>query len=135
MDIREAAFLVIENFLFERKEKEDDKGSEAERSGKDTEKHISVHQAAVALGSRGGKEGGPARQAQMTDDAREALARKAAKARWGKKSGRAVGKSRWKKKPEHIKRAEREGRKKHKKNRRHRDREKSHNREKEKKES
>lgn len=135
MDIREAAFFVVENFLFEKKEKDDDERSKSERSGKDTEKQISVHQAAVALGSRGGKEGGPARQAQMTDDAREALARKAAKARWGKKVGKPASKPRWKKKTEQQKRAEKEGRKKHKKNRRHRDREKSHNKEKEKNES
>jgi hypothetical protein len=38
--------------------------------------------AAVALGRRGGKKGGPARAAKMTAEERSAAARKAAQARW-----------------------------------------------------
>lgn len=121
MDIREAAFLVVENFLFEKEKDKDDedrsKDSDSKRSGRESERNISVHQAAVALGARGGEEGGPARQAQMTDSERENLARKAARARWGKKIGRPASKPRWKKKSEHQKEIERKHRaKRHKKN-------------------
>ena len=41
--------------------------------------------AAVELGRRGGKKGGPARAAKMTPEERSESARKAAKARWAKK--------------------------------------------------
>ena len=41
--------------------------------------------AAVELGRRGGKKGGPARAAKMTPEERSESARKAAKARWDKK--------------------------------------------------
>lgn len=41
--------------------------------------------AAVALGRLGGLKGGKARAAGMTDKQRSAAAKKAAKARWGKK--------------------------------------------------
>jgi hypothetical protein len=44
---------------------------------------------AVALGRKGGKKGGPkggkARMASLTETQRRELARKAARARWGKK--------------------------------------------------
>lgn len=42
--------------------------------------------AAVALGRSGGKKGGPARAAALTPKQRTAIAKKAAAARWGKKS-------------------------------------------------
>jgi len=42
--------------------------------------------AAVALGRKGGKKGGPARAAKMTPEERRESARIAAKARWSKKS-------------------------------------------------
>jgi len=42
--------------------------------------------AAVALGRLGGLKGGPARTASMTPAQRKAAARKAARARWSKKS-------------------------------------------------
>jgi hypothetical protein len=41
--------------------------------------------AAVALGRKGGKKGGPARAASMTPEARAESARRAAVARWEKK--------------------------------------------------
>jgi hypothetical protein len=40
--------------------------------------------AAVALGRRGGKKGGPARAAKLTPEQRSASARKAVQARWAK---------------------------------------------------
>jgi hypothetical protein len=42
--------------------------------------------AAVALGKLGGAKGGPARAAALTPKKRSAIAKKAAAARWGKKS-------------------------------------------------
>ena len=44
----------------------------------------SKDQAAVSLGRRGGLKGGKARAAKMTAEQRTDIARKAAKARWGK---------------------------------------------------
>lgn len=44
------------------------------------------NRAAVQLGRRGGLKGGPARAAAMTPEERSAAARKAAEARWGRKS-------------------------------------------------
>ena len=44
--------------------------------------------AAVALGRRGGKKGGPARAAAMTAQERSESARKAVLARWAKEKGR-----------------------------------------------
>jgi hypothetical protein len=41
--------------------------------------------AAKALGSRGGKKGGPARAAKLTAEERSAIAKKAAAARWSHK--------------------------------------------------
>jgi hypothetical protein len=41
--------------------------------------------AAVSLGRRGGKAGGPARAASLTAEQRKEIARKGAEARWGKK--------------------------------------------------
>jgi hypothetical protein len=43
--------------------------------------------AAVALGRLGGKKGGLARAAKLTKAQRSAIAKKAARARWGKKGG------------------------------------------------
>ena len=40
--------------------------------------------AAVALGRKGGKKGGKARAAKLTPEERQAIAKKAAAARWGK---------------------------------------------------
>jgi hypothetical protein len=42
--------------------------------------------AAVALGRKGGRKGGPARARKMTPEERSASARKAAEARWRKNS-------------------------------------------------
>jgi hypothetical protein len=42
--------------------------------------------AAVALGRRGGKKGGPARAAKLTAEQRREIARKAAQARWQRES-------------------------------------------------
>jgi hypothetical protein len=39
---------------------------------------------AVALGRLGGKKGGPARAKKLTPEQRKEIARKAARARWGK---------------------------------------------------
>jgi hypothetical protein len=41
--------------------------------------------AAVALGKLGGARGGPARAAKLSKGRRRAIAKKAAKARWGEK--------------------------------------------------
>ena len=41
---------------------------------------------AVALGKLGGKKGGPARAAKLTPEQRSEISRKAARARWEKKS-------------------------------------------------
>jgi len=41
------------------------------------------HAAAVALGRLGGQKGGKARAAKLTPEERQAIARKAARARWG----------------------------------------------------
>ena len=43
--------------------------------------------AAVALGRLGGVKGGKARAAKLSASRRSAIAKKAAKARWGKKAG------------------------------------------------
>jgi hypothetical protein len=43
--------------------------------------------AAVALGRKGGKKGGPARAAALTPERRKEIAQKAVAARWGKKAG------------------------------------------------
>ncbi len=42
---------------------------------------------AVALGRKGGKKGGKARWKGVPPEERQRLARKAARARWGKRSG------------------------------------------------
>jgi hypothetical protein len=44
--------------------------------------------AAVALGRKGGRKGGPARAAKLTDKQRHESARKAAQARWAKTSAK-----------------------------------------------
>ena len=49
------------------------------------ESSIDRHAAAVALGRLGGLKGGKARASKMTPEQRKESARKAAKARWGKK--------------------------------------------------
>jgi hypothetical protein len=46
--------------------------------------------AAVALGRKGGKKGGPARAAKMTAEERSDSARKAVQARWAKKKAKAA---------------------------------------------
>ena len=50
----------------------------------DSSENSHKDQAAVALGRKGGLKGGKARAAQMTAERRTEIARKAAKARWGK---------------------------------------------------
>jgi len=47
--------------------------------------------AAVALGRKGGKKGGPARAASMTPEERAASARKADQARWADRPGKRLG--------------------------------------------
>jgi hypothetical protein len=49
------------------------------------ESSVDRHAAAVALGRLGGLKGGKARASKMTPEQRKESARKAAKARWGKK--------------------------------------------------
>jgi hypothetical protein len=46
--------------------------------------------AAVALGRKGGKKGGPARAARLTPEQRSESARRAVQARWGKGLGNQV---------------------------------------------
>jgi hypothetical protein len=46
--------------------------------------HARKNAAAVALGRRGGKKGGPARAAKLTPEQRSESARKAVQARWSK---------------------------------------------------
>jgi hypothetical protein len=46
-----------------------------------------VRAAARALGSRGGKKGGPARAAKLSAEKRAEIAQRAAKARWTRKPG------------------------------------------------
>lgn len=48
------------------------------------EKEAAKDPAAVALGSKGGKKGGPARQALLSAEERKALGQKGAAARWSK---------------------------------------------------
>ncbi len=43
--------------------------------------------AAVALGKLGGKKGGPARRDKLSPERRKEIAEKAARARWGRRSG------------------------------------------------
>lgn len=45
--------------------------------------------AAVALGRKGGKKGGPARAAKLTAEERSEIARKAVRARWDKASSKS----------------------------------------------
>ncbi len=49
-----------------------------------SEAHIVKNPAAVALGRLGGKKGGKARAAKLSPERRREIAKKAAKARWGK---------------------------------------------------
>jgi hypothetical protein len=44
------------------------------------------NRAAVSLGRKGGRVGGPARAASLTPEQRAAIAKKGAEARWGPKS-------------------------------------------------
>lgn len=50
-----------------------------------TQRMARKNPAAVALGRKGGKKGGPARAAKMTPEERAASARNAALARWAKR--------------------------------------------------
>ena len=54
--------------------------------GDQTKFEQSKNPAAVALGKLGGKKGGPARAAALSPRKRKLIAKKAAKARWSKKS-------------------------------------------------
>ena len=47
---------------------------------------IQINQAAVALGRLGGLKGGPARAKKLTKKKRAQIAKKAARARWSRKS-------------------------------------------------
>ena len=57
--------------------------SSIDKSAKESEKP-EKNPAAVALGRMGGLKGGKARAAKLTPAKRKAIAKKAAKARWGK---------------------------------------------------
>ena len=59
--------------------------SQAEVKEDTPESSVDKHAAAVALGRLGGLKGGKARASKMTPEQRKESARKAAKARWGKK--------------------------------------------------
>ncbi|MGA3015898.1 MAG: hypothetical protein ABSF62_02180 [Bryobacteraceae bacterium] len=50
--------------------------------------NLKKNPAAVALGRKGGKKGGPARAAKLTPEQRSESARKAVQARWSKANGR-----------------------------------------------
>lgn len=59
-----------------------------ESTVEDADAEDKVHKknpAAVALGRLGGKKGGPARAKKLTKKKRSEIARKAARARWGKR--------------------------------------------------
>jgi len=58
---------------------------EAATEGEAPEPEDGKDPAAVALGRKGGKKGGPARAAKMTAEKRSEAARKAAVARWEKR--------------------------------------------------
>ena len=58
--------------------------SETEEEAEQTPEEI-AHDAAVALGRLGGLKGGKARAASLSKKKRSAIAKKAAKARWGAK--------------------------------------------------
>lgn len=49
-------------------------------------KQAPKNRAAVSLGRRGGKVGGPARAAALTPEQRSAIAKKGAQMRWGNKN-------------------------------------------------
>lgn len=98
MDIKEAAFFVIENFLLERETEGEAEENSKKVSRTGIAKSVDIHQAAVTLGARGGEEGGPARQRQMTKNQRKALAKKAAEERWGPHKQKHRKKKRWEKK-------------------------------------
>ena len=50
---------------------------------------LQINQAAAALGRLGGLKGGPARAKKLSSTKRTQIAKKAAKARWSKKSNKA----------------------------------------------
>lgn len=56
----------------------------AEAKAEKAEKEAAKDPAAVALGSKGGKKGGPVRQALLSAEERKALGQKGAAARWKK---------------------------------------------------
>jgi hypothetical protein len=70
-DLNERAFSIVQQLT-----------GEAPRPAPDREKNP----AAVALGRMGGLKGGAARAKKLTPEQRKASAKKAASARWGRKS-------------------------------------------------
>ncbi len=75
-DLNELAKSIVDEATAKDQPKAPDTEPEAD-SGKNP--------AAVALGRLGGKKGGPARAEKLTKERRSEIAKKAAKARWGKK--------------------------------------------------
>ena len=67
------------------------KATEDEAEGTSDGADEGKNPAAVELGRRGGKKGGPARAEALTAEERSEIARKAAKARWKKKGRRKQG--------------------------------------------
>jgi hypothetical protein len=74
LDLDQLAKLVV-----------DSSTGDAPRREKPTERP--KNKAAVELGKRGGRKGEKARAAKLTDEQRREIARKAAQARWRKRSG------------------------------------------------
>jgi hypothetical protein len=70
-DVNEAAFQIVGEAVGEIEPADPDEGKDP---------------AAVALGRKGGLKGGKARAASMTAEQRSEAAKKAAAARWGKKT-------------------------------------------------
>jgi hypothetical protein len=74
-DANETAFAMMNAIS------DDDKPGQTAQAERKTRKNP----AAVALGRRGGLKGGSARAKSLTPEERQAIASKAAKARWGKR--------------------------------------------------
>jgi len=77
-DINEVASRVVGNLA---SEKHNDSQKDSSRQDSDEKDPL-----AVELGRRGGLKGGPARAKKLSSERRKEIAKKAAKARWSKKS-------------------------------------------------
>ena len=77
-DFAVTAFRVVQEAVGEKQE------AQAEQVESTPEQR---HDAAVILGRRGGKKGGPARADKLDKERRREIARNAAKARWSRNKG------------------------------------------------